>query len=127
MDATLTPVEYAELRAAVGWPEVSAEQAAAALAASLAITTVRSTDNGRLVGLARAVGDGFYAVVVDVMVDPREQDQGIAHRMLEELLARPAVVRAGHVALFAAPDAVELYESLGFLAENGVYMRRISS
>jgi ribosomal protein S18 acetylase RimI-like enzyme len=123
MDAPLTPAEYATLRRTVGWPAVAPDAAAEALASSLAIATERD-DDGRLVGLARAVGDGFYVVIVDVIVAPGEQDQGIGHRVLTRLLAEPAVKGAGHLALFAAPDAIELYESFGFRAEGGTYMER---
>lgn len=123
MDLPLTPEEYAALREAVDWPPCPPEDAALALDKSLAVATARSAD-GRLVGLARAVGDGFYVVVVDVIVDPREQDQGIAHRLLTDLLEAQPVRAAGHLTLFAAPDAVGLYEELGFQEEKGVYMVR---
>lgn len=125
MELPLTASEYVDLRAAVGWPTMSADAASAALDASLAIATERN-EEGQLIGLARAIGDGFYAVVVDVMVAPHEQENGVGHRILQQLLGQPPVQQAGHLALFAAPDAVELYESFGFRDESGVYMRRPS-
>jgi GNAT superfamily N-acetyltransferase len=94
-----------------------------ALRDSISLATERDAD-GRLIGLARAIGDGFYVVVVDVMVHPDEQENGVGHRVMKTLLEDPRVADAGHLALFAAPDAVELYESFGFREENGVYMRR---
>ena len=123
MDLPLTPEEYADLRTTVDWPPCPPEEAVEALHKSLAVATARNAE-GRLVGLARAVGDGFYVVVVDVIVDPREQDQGIAHRLLSDLLDAQPVRSAGHLTLFAAPDAVGLYEELGFREEKGVYMVR---
>jgi ribosomal protein S18 acetylase RimI-like enzyme len=123
MDLPLTPDEYVDLRAAVDWPTMSAETAASALDASVAIATERD-EAGRLVGMARAIGDGFYVIIVDVIVSPQQQDQGIASTLLSRLLDLPQVRDAGHLALFAAPDAVELYESFGFRDESGVYMRR---
>ena len=123
MDLPLTANEYLDLRAAVDWPTCSSAEAEDALHKSLAVATARNAE-GHLVGLARAVGDGFYVVVVDVIVDPREQDQGIAHRLLTDLLAAQPVRDAGHLTLFAAPDAVGLYEELGFQEEKGVYMVR---
>ncbi|GGO93045.1 hypothetical protein GCM10011584_30820 [Nocardioides phosphati] len=122
MKPTLTPDEYVALRAAVEWPTMSAERAAEALRDSLATATERD-DNSRLIGLARAIGDGFYVVIVDVMVHPDEQENGVAHRLLERLLAHEQVEGAGHLSLFAAPDATGLYESFGFEAGGGVYMR----
>lgn len=123
MEPSLTPDEYVALRAAVGWPTMSAEVAAGALRDSLAVVTSRD-DEGNLVGIARAIGDGFYVIVVDVIVSPPAQEQGIASTLLGRLLDHPRVKDAGHLALFAAPDAVELYESFGFRDESGVYMRR---
>ncbi len=123
MEPVLTPDEYADLRAAVGWPPTPPEQASAALARSIALAVIRD-DSGNPIGLARAVGDGFYVVIVDVIVAPAEQENGVAHRALAALLEDPRVHAAGHLCLFAAPDAVDLYESFGFRPEDGVYMRR---
>lgn len=123
MQPLLTADEYLALRVSVGWPAMTPPTAESALADSLAIVTARD-DEGRLIGLARAVGDGFYAIIVDVIVAPDEQDNGVAAQLLESLLADPAIDRAGHVALFAAPEAIELYESFGFRAEGGTYMQR---
>lgn len=123
MHPALTADEYLALRVSVDWPAMTPDVAAAALDSSLAVATARD-DEGRLIGLARAVGDGFYAIVVDVIVAPDEQENGVAANLLESLLADPAISRAGHVALFAAPDATELYASFGFRAEGGIYMQR---
>lgn len=123
MHSAVTPDEYIALRTAVGWPGMAHDVAAAALRDSVALSSFRD-EGGRLVGLARAIGDGFYVVIVDVMVCPAEQENGIASTLLSSLLEDPQVQRAGHLALFAAPDAVELYESFGFRAEGGTYMQR---
>lgn len=123
MELPLSASEYVDLRAAVGWPTMSTEAASAALDASLAIAVERD-HNGQLIGLARAIGDGFYAVVVDVMVDPPEQDHGVARALLTRLLDDPRVQAAGHLSLFAAPEAEELYEDFGFRAEGGTHMER---
>lgn len=123
MDSDVTSDEYVSLRAAVGWPTMPVSVAEAALRDSIAIATERD-DDGRLIGFARAIGDAFYVIVVDVMVDPDEQENGVGHRLLEQLLAAPPVAGAGHLSLFAAPDATGLYESFGFEAGGGVYMRR---
>lgn len=65
------PTEYQVLLGAVGWRSV--EQADAALRQALETTwnaTARTAD-GRLVGLARVLDDGFlYGSVWDVIVAP---------------------------------------------------------
>lgn len=123
MHPALTADEYIALRASVGWPTMAPDVAEAVLDQSLAAVTARD-DEGRLIGLARAVGDAFYAIVVDVIVAPDEQENGVAAELMESLLADPHLERAGHVALFSAPEAIELYESFGFKAEGGTYMQR---
>jgi GNAT superfamily N-acetyltransferase len=74
-------------------------------------------DGDRVAGTARVVGDGVhYLSVQDVMVRPDEADQGIATRLVQRLLDRVAgsVPADAVVSLFASPDAVEVYRSLGF-------------
>jgi len=62
--------EYRRLRAEVGWNSPDDRVCAAALAASL-FTVVAHDEEGRSVGMARAVGDGFYVLIVDVVVNGR--------------------------------------------------------
>lgn len=59
--------EYRRLRAEVGWCSPDDRVCAAALAASL-FTVVAHDEEGRSVGMARAVGDGLYVLIVDVVV-----------------------------------------------------------
>lgn len=78
--------------------------------------------DGAPVGVGRLVGDGVrYCYVQDVMVDPAASDQGIATRIVEGLLAwvREAAPAEAVVGLFASPEAVSVYEGLGFEAANG--------
>lgn len=62
--------EYQRLRAEVGWGSPDDRVCAAALAASL-FAVVAHDDEGRSVGMARAVGDGMYVLIVDVVVNRR--------------------------------------------------------
>lgn len=90
---------------------------------SLAVVAERSP-SGSLVGLARAVGDGMYVLIVDVMVLPSWQRRGIGRRLIERMVASYAVDHGNHVALFAAPDVAPFYEALGFRPDEGSYLRR---
>lgn len=123
MMSPLSPDEFIALRSTVGWPSPRPDAVQMALQQSIAIATERD-HNGTLVGMARAVGDGLYVLVVDVVVAPTAQDQGIGGRLVQTLLDDPRVARADHLELFAAPDAVDLYASLGFTPQEGTYMRR---
>lgn len=78
--------------------------------------------DGAPVGVGRLVGDGVrYCYVQDVMVDPAASEQGVATRIVERLLAwvREAAPAEAVVGLFASPEAVSVYEGLGFRAADG--------
>ena len=88
LDRVATPEEHAELARSVGWESHFDDRLRAdALAASVAgVVCVEAS--GRVIGAARAVGDGLqYAYVQDVMVHPACNDDGIATAMVERLLA----------------------------------------
>lgn len=115
--------EYTALRAAVGWRSPTLDDVEAALQHSLAIATERD-DSGALIGLARAVGDGIYVLIVDVIVAPHAQGQGLGRRLVERLIADETVAGAQHTALFAAPEVAPFYEQFGFRPQSGRYLRR---
>ncbi|WP_429428575.1 hypothetical protein [Nocardia sp. GAS34] len=64
-----TVTEYQLLRASVGWKTPAARKCETALPASL-YSVVAEVDDAA-VGMARVVGDGLYAMVVDVVVNGR--------------------------------------------------------
>lgn len=83
---------------------------------------VVAMQDGAAVGVGRLVGDGVrYCYVQDVMVDPAASDQGIATSIVERLLdwVRAAAPAEAVVGLFASPEAVSVYEGLGFQAADG--------
>lgn len=118
----ITAEEYVALRASVGWGSPDLAKVETALSRSLAIIEERD-EAGQLVGLARAVGDGMYVLLVDVVVHPDHQGSGIGRRLVERMRASYAVDHGNHVALFAAPDVAPFYESHGWRADAGSYLR----
>jgi N-acetylglutamate synthase-like GNAT family acetyltransferase len=69
----------------------------------------------RLVGFARATGDGVYrAVIWDVVVDPAYQGQGIGRQLVEELIAHPLLSAVERVYLMTTFQQ-GFYEKLGFV------------
>ena len=77
--------EHNYLRTAVEWTRVSERQHEAAVKNSLFIVTVRL--DGKLIGMARVVGDGGYLMLLgDVVVLPQYQGHGIGRAMLERVL-----------------------------------------
>ncbi len=74
---------------------------------------VTAWDDGKLVGVARSLTDyGYVAYLADLAVDSAYQRQGIGTALVEE--TRKLVDESCRIALFAAPDANEYYEKLGF-------------
>jgi GNAT superfamily N-acetyltransferase len=113
--------EQRAVAAAVGWGDhFDWDTIAASLVSSL--HGVVALDDGRAVGVGRVVGDGVrYFYVQDVMVRPEASEQGIASQIVERLLAwvRAQAPAEAVVGLFASPEAVGVYEQLGFVAADG--------
>lgn len=77
--------EYNALRQAVGWVPVAPRLARIGLDnTQFLVAAVRS---GRLVGMARVVGDGGYIVyIADVIVLPECQRSGIGTALMEQVM-----------------------------------------
>lgn len=124
-DRVATPTEHAALAHSVGWQSHFDEPViAASLAASLA-GVVYLDDGGKVVGMARAVGDGLqYAYVQDVIVHPDHGGEGIATQLVERLLTllTPGPGVELFVGLFASDEARGVYETIGFSTDDATGM-----
>jgi GNAT superfamily N-acetyltransferase len=116
--------EYRSLRASVGWKVPDAEACSRALPSSVAAVT--AWDGERPVGMARAIGDGaLYAFVVDVVVRPDHQGQGVGRRLVDLLSTLVTAGSAtGVVHLVADPDLVAFYQGLGWEATGSHVLAR---
>lgn len=84
---------------------------------------VGAYDDGAMVGFARALSDGIgLAYLADVFVLPSHQGQGIAQRMLDELIEN-GPGRDIRWVLFTK-DAHTLYEKFGFVPPDDTAMVR---
>ncbi|OBF71987.1 hypothetical protein A9X06_29050 [Mycobacterium sp. 852002-51759_SCH5129042] len=113
--------EYRRLRAEVGWNSPDDRVCAAALAASL-FTVVAHDEEGRSLGMACAVGDGLYVLIVDVVVIPRAQGSGIGAMLIASVMEWAGEQSIPHLALGAADEVAGLYHRRGF-ARAGQYLR----
>ncbi|HMR48964.1 MAG TPA: GNAT family N-acetyltransferase [Arachnia sp.] len=107
--------ELIRLYDSVGWSAYTADPdlLEAAMAASLRVVTARI--DGRLVGLARVVGDGLtIAYLQDVLVDPSHHRSGIGRLLMEEVLAPFASARQKVLLTDTEPAQRAFYEALGF-------------
>ncbi|MGC5617183.1 GNAT family N-acetyltransferase [Georgenia sp. Z1491] len=117
LDDTPTRAELIELYDAVGWTAYTREpdRLAAAVAGSAAVATAR--DSGRLVGLARVVGDGHtIAYLQDILVAPSHRRRGIAGELFRRVLAPFAHVRQQVLITDDEPGQRAFYEAMGFRA-----------
>ena len=110
-----SPDEYNQLRASVGWGVYDRGVADAALPRSL--YGVCALVEGRVVGMARVIGDGglvFY--IQDVIVRPEYQRQGIGTMLMERIMAyiRSHAHHNSVIGLMAAAGKEPFYERYGF-------------
>ncbi|MBT2503518.1 GNAT family N-acetyltransferase [Curtobacterium sp. ISL-83] len=114
--------ELLRLYASVGWTAYTRDpdRLVAAVAASQLVLVAR-TDEGALVGLARAISDGLtIAYVQDVLVDPAVQRTGVGGALLDEVLRRTADIRQVVLLTDAEPAQRAFYESRGFTETHDV-------
>jgi len=113
----ISPADYAMLRASVGWREVTPRQIEIGLRNSAFI--VAAKDGERTVGMTRLISDGgYFAMVVDVVVLPEYQKQGIGREMMARAIThvknnlRPG--EHSYTILTSAPGKESFYEHAGF-------------
>lgn len=75
---------YHDLRTSVGWKVFSEEQSEMALKNSS--FCVIAKDNDQVVAMGRAVGDGMYYTIVDVIVRPQYQGKKIGTTIVNRLM-----------------------------------------
>ena len=98
------------------------------LAMEHSVFRVSVFDGGKLVGMARMIGDmGLCYYIKDVIVLPAYQGRGIGRLMIDELLA---FIRAHGTAgtdifveLCAMPDKIPFYGKFGFAANEAQRLR----
>ncbi|XAS67166.1 GNAT family N-acetyltransferase [Micrococcaceae bacterium Sec5.7] len=107
--------EVVELYESVGWMAytVNPDLLLGALQGSHSIVTAR--DDGRLVGLARAISDGVSIVYLqDILVRPTAQRQGVGRQLVSILLGAYEGVRQKVLITDVEEKQRAFYESLGF-------------
>ena len=114
-----TVSEYQKIRDCVGWWKTDDKATEAGLKNSL--FSVVATEEKRVVGLARIVGDGgLYFYIQDLVIHPEFQKKGLGRRLMGELMsyisknAKPGAF----VGLMAAKGLETYYESFRFIARN---------
>ncbi|MBR2743941.1 MAG: GNAT family N-acetyltransferase [Clostridia bacterium] len=80
----LQPKEYNELRNSVGWDSKDEKVIIEALRNSVIVKKI--IVNNKAVGMARAIGDGLYYLIVDVVVNKEYQGKGLGKILIEEIV-----------------------------------------
>ena len=108
--------DYCELRESVGWLLFSKEQTQMALMNSL--YTVIAVKDSQTVGMGRLTGDGMYYMIVDIVVQPNYQKQGIGNKIVNMIIEfvdkETPIGGRSSIQLIAEKGKETFYEKLGF-------------
>lgn len=118
VENTLEYQDYCRLRESVEWMNLSKMQTEKALKNSL--YTISAMKNKQVVGMGRLVGDGMYYMIVDVVVHPACQKNGIGSTIMNMLIGyvekeTPPGGRSS-LQLIAEKQKEAFYEKMGFKA-----------
>ena len=81
----LTYEDYISLRSSVGWNNFAEEQVSTSV--NNAILNITAIEKDEAVAMGRLIGDGIYYLIIDVVVRPEYQGQGIGSTIVDMLLA----------------------------------------
>ena len=112
---TITVEDYNMLREAVHWGSCKPDRVLMALSRSDFITVAQL--NGQTIGMARAIQDGLQALIMDVIVLPGYQGNGIGKSMMSQIMAYLGELSKGEalfVNLMSALGKEGFYEKFGF-------------
>lgn len=121
--------EILPLYDAVGWTAYTRDPAALRNGFVHSLLVLAAYEGDELLGVIRAVGDGFTIVFIqDVLVYPERQRQGVGTALVEAVLDRYGDVRQIELATDDNEKTKAFYRSMGFhtLSELGCcgFMRR---
>ena len=107
--------EILRLYTAAGWTAYTENPTALRRGFEHSLLVLAAYENDRLLGILRAVGDGFTVVFIqDILVFPEEQRRGVGTALLKAVLSRYPDVRQIELATDDTPKTVAFYRSLGF-------------
>lgn len=111
----LNAEEVCRLYQSMGWTNYSSRPEMLQKAIAHSLFVLAAFDKDRLVGLLRAVGDGYSIVFIqDILVDVDYQRQGIGRALVEKTLDKFSEVYQLHLMTDNEERTISFYESLGF-------------
>ncbi len=111
--------EVVNLFKTIGWALRTPSEIERAFRMSTYVRIAYSGD--KIVGFGRTVDDGkYYALIADLIIDPKVQGRGIGTRILNEL--RDALKDYIFTSLIAAPGKDSFYVQQGWLRQKSAFM-----
>ena len=107
--------EILRLYSAVGWTAYTKDMTALRHGFEHSLLVLAAYENDDLLGIVRAVGDGFTVVFIqDILVFPEKQRQGVGTALLKAVLEWYPDVRQIELTTDDTEKTVAFYRSLGF-------------
>ena len=106
-----------DLYASVGWTGYSSHPEMLEKVLEHSLLVLAAVDGDCLVGLLRAVGDGYSIIFIqDILVLPAYQRQGIGRNLLEQAISHFPGIYQLHLLTDNTEKTRSFYEALGFTA-----------
>ena len=116
LENSLTYQEYISLRSAVGWNNFAEEQVSNSIRNS--VYNIKVVDDNKTIAMGRLIGDGMYYLLVDIIVSPEFQGNGIGSKIIDMLLAyvdnKTPIGGRSSVQLIAEKGKEDFYIKKGF-------------
>lgn len=108
--------ELLSLYESVGWTNYTARPDMLREAFAHSLLTLGAYEDGKLMGVVRAVGDGYSVVLVqDLLLFPEYQHRGVGTALLRAVLDRFPDVYQLQLLTDDTPEHAAFYTSLGFV------------
>lgn len=112
---TYNETEILKLYASVGWTAYTEHPDVLRKGFENSMLTLAAYDGEELMGIIRAVGDGYTIVFVqDILVFPEHQRKGVGSALLQAVLDKYSHVRQIELATDNTEKTVAFYRSMGF-------------
>ena len=116
LENSLTYQEYISLRSSVGWNNFAEEQVSSSISNS--VYNIKVVDDNKTIAMGRLIGDGMYYLLVDIVVSPEFQGNGIGSKIIDMLLTyvdnRTPIGGRSSVQLIAEQGKEDFYIKKGF-------------
>ena len=111
--------KISELFELVNWGYRSPEDIKGSFRKSTVVCLVK--EHNEIIGFGRTIDDGkYYALLVDVVIQPNHQNKGIGKVLVSKLLEQ--LQGYEFITLTAAPNKEDFYKKIGWLKQKSAYI-----